>query len=132
MSPPPRGHVAPFLLAAAGLVCLSGCGLDNSWWKDGFNDRDSADRTDPPLPPRPPTNSIAESLVQASGAQQSAVGGLIENAAVVGEAYAAGTWAAASPPGATAIEVRHGFAPPQLPDWPHGIAAVPAPTSTNP
>lgn len=130
MLSPQRSHLAPLLIAAAGLVCLSGCGDDNSWWKDGFNGNDSVDGTEPP--PRPPTNSIAESLVQASGAQQSAVGGLIENAAVVGEAYAAGTWAAASPPGATAIEVRHGFAPPLLPDWPHGIAAIPSPQSTNP
>ena len=132
MSSPQRGHVAPLLIAAAGLVCLSGCVDDNSWWKDGFNGNDRADRTDPPLPPRPPTNSIAESLVQASGTQQSAVGGLIEHAAVVGEAYAAGTWATASLPGAAAIEVRHGFAPPLLPDWPHGIAAVSSPASANP
>jgi len=113
------------------LACLSGCGDDNAWWKDGFNTHDSTAEEDDSTP-RPEANSIAETLVQANGAQQIAAGGLIENAAVVGEGYAAGIFSAAGLPDATPIEVRHGFAPPVLPDWPHGIAARTAPMRITP
>jgi hypothetical protein len=94
-------------------LSLAACGGGGG----GLGGSVDGDNAKPP-PPRPEDNAITETLVQASGAQQAAAGGLIENDTIVGEGFAAGSVGTAG-----AVTVRHGFAPPLLPDWPRGIAS---------
>jgi hypothetical protein len=107
------GRVALTLAVGILAVGVSGC-LSTPFqvWDDVLGH----DPAGPATPPRPDANSATEVLVQASGGQQGD-GLFVEHDCIIGEPFQAGMISTAPD-----VQLRHGFAPPRLPDWPIGIA----------
>lgn len=83
-------------------------------WNETLNSHFSASDA----PARPAVIDASVVLVEAGGGMQGD-GLLLEHHAIIGEPFQAGWFSNSAVP---AVEVRHGFAPPQMPVLPIGIA----------